>query len=36
MEYTQAHVLAAGMVLFSFIALWVLMRLQSKQRRKQA
>jgi molybdate transport system permease protein len=30
MEYAQAHALAAGMVLFSFLALWVLMRLQRR------
>ncbi len=30
MEYAQAHALAAGMVLFSFVALWVLMRLQKQ------
>jgi molybdate transport system permease protein len=30
MEYAQAHALAAGMVLFSFVALWVLMRLQRR------
>jgi molybdate transport system permease protein len=30
MEYAQAHTLAAGMVLFSFMALWILMRLQKR------
>ena len=30
MEYTEAHALAAGMVVFSFLALLALMRLQKK------
>ena len=30
MEYPQAHVLAAGMVVFSFIALWMLARLKKR------
>jgi molybdate transport system permease protein len=35
MEYAQAHVLSAGMVLFSFLALWTLMRLQGKRLRSR-
>jgi molybdate transport system permease protein len=36
MEYTQAHWLAAGMVVFSFLVLLALMRLQRKPERLQA
>ena len=36
MEYAQAHWLAAGMVVFSFLVLLALMRLQRKPDRLQA